>query len=83
MYEPESVGALIAPPSSVGPLKPPTAGGGEFLLYAKREISKLRIILNNADLPLDPAMTTWKLSRYCPVLVASSEDNGAPQRVHL
>ena len=30
----ESSGALIAPPSSVGPVKPGIVSGGEFLLYA-------------------------------------------------
>ena len=33
--------------------------------------------------PFEPAMTTWKFSRYWPVLVAEALVIGRPQREHL
>jgi len=44
---------------------------------------RVYIVLYIGVLPLEPVMTTWKLSTHCPVFVASSALTAALHRAHL
>ena len=79
-HAPGGEGARFEP--AVGDGGDGCAGGGEGVVSCRCVSVGFQFHGGRGGRPFEAVMATWKLSRYCPVLVAWLAEMVDPQRVH-